>query len=191
MNLSAEESSRLKRAHDYAVMEYAQDWEGMLTLRLGWQNETALLKELVTYFKRSLPRKYKLRLYRSVYIHTLDSDIHAHCYVAHEWSPKQNIGTAEIDAMKQCWLETTELSKVSEAKKRMSSSLYFDYKDFALKGAEHGNYGSYGAKSLRNSEHRFEASELQYRDEEAHKRVLEYMKKYGHTTDYQNIVLRG
>ena len=55
---------RLKTAHDLAVQEYGQDWEGMLTLRIGRQNETALRKHLVTFFKRQLPNsKFKLQLH--------------------------------------------------------------------------------------------------------------------------------
>ena len=118
MNLQISDLARLRTAHDLAVQEYGQDWEGMLTLRIGRQNEAALRKHVVSYFKRHLASsKFKLPLYRSVYIHMHGNDAHAHCYVAHKWKPGRTIGDAEIAAMKECRLQMGEMRNMSAAKK--------------------------------------------------------------------------
>ena len=192
MNLQISDLARLKTAHDLAVQEYGQDWEGMLTLRMGRQNEAALRKHVVRYFKRHLASsEYKLPLHRSVYIHTHGNDVHAHCYVAHKWKPGRTIGDTEIAAMKKCWLEMGDMRNMSAAKKAAYADLYVHYKSFEHKGSQHGNFGSYGIKEGRDTDYLFEAMDLRYGGMQGHARGREYMKRYGHTTHYQNIVAEG
>lgn len=192
MELSISDLSRLKTAHDLSVQEYGQDWEGLLTLRLGVQNEILLRKHLVTYFKRQLASsKHRLPLHRSVYIHTKNNDIHAHCYVSHKYRPNKMIDNDSIRSMKECWLNNGEMRNMSRAKKEAYGELYVQYKPFTKRGSEYGNFGSYGIKDGNGSDYVYEASDLKYKDATAHALGLQYMKRYGHTTYYQNIVAAG
>ena len=192
MQQEIQDLARLKAAHDLAVQEYGQGWEGILTLRLGRQNDTALRRHIVSYFKRCLcSSKAKLPLHRSVYIHNHNNDVHAHCYVSHKWAPNRSISDAEIEAMKDAWLMWGELKDISDAKRHAYRDLYAHYKPITHYGAEHGNFGSYGFKEGRDTDYLYEAMDLRYKDLTAHSRGLSYMKQYGHTTHYQNIAAAG
>jgi len=188
MQQEVQDLARLKTAHDLAVQEYGQGWEGILTLRTGRQNEAALRKDIVSYFKRHLRNQpYKLSLHRSVYLHRIDSDVHAHCYVRHEYE-QRTIGEAEIDSMMSCWIDSGEMRSVGESKKQQYKTLYVHYKAIDKDGAEHGNFASYGIGDARDSDYLVEANSLKYEGDVARARGLKYMAQHRHTTRYQNML---
>ena len=63
-----QDRARLKAAHDIAVMEYAQGWEAMLTLRTGRQCEAELIRSLTIYRCIGLSTYTEIR---TIYTHTL------------------------------------------------------------------------------------------------------------------------
>lgn len=185
---TVQDRARLKAAHDIAVVEYAQIWEAMITLRTGRQSERDLIRSIKTYFKRNLPNAHNnLPLYRSVYIHKDENDIHAHAFIAHKYISR-TVDEADAEKMKECWLRTGALAKISQEKRLRFGSLLFDFKLLDDPSAKRGNFGEYGIKQMVNEELVYDCCDYRYEGEEARKRGEAFMSKYGHTTRYQNLM---
>jgi hypothetical protein len=185
-----QDRARLKAAHDIAVMEYAQGWEAMLTLRTGRQCEAELIRSLKKYFKRNLTNTHNnLPLYRSVYIHRDTNDIHAHAFIAHKYITR-TVTEADAEKLKDCWLHTGGLAKISEEKRLRCSSLYYDFKLLDDPRSERGSFGEYGIKQMMKEELVYDCCEYRYEGAHARDRGERFMKRFGHTTRFQNVMSR-
>lgn len=185
-----QDRARLKAAHDIAVLEYAQGWEAMLTLRTGRQSEAELIKSIKKYFKRNLTNKHNnIPLYRSVYLHRDRNDIHAHAFIAHKYITR-TVTEADAEKLKDCWLHTGALAKISEQKRQLCSSLYYDFKLLDNPSAERGSFGEYGIKQMENEELVYDCCEYRYEGAHARERGEKFMRRFGHTTRFQNVLSR-
>lgn len=180
MKDDTKDRARLKAAHDIAVMEYGQGWVALLTLKVGRQSETELIKNMKTYFKRNLPNKHnRLSLHRSVYIHRIENDIHAHAYIRPKYDDV-TIGVKEELKMRDCWLMTGSLASISDQKRQMAGGLLFDLKLLDNPSATRGSFGEYGIKQMLNEELVYECSDYKYEGVEARTRGTEFMELHGH-----------
>lgn len=79
-----------QQANGVAACEIGQEWDFMLTLRLSnttsknnrscTTNDAALIQHIDAYYYNLCQRIYKKPIFRSVYLHKLGEEFHAHVY---------------------------------------------------------------------------------------------------------------
>lgn len=148
--VATKNSLSAQQASGIAACEIGQEWDFMLTLRLSnttsknsrscTTNDAALIQHIDAYFYNLSQRIHKKPIYRSVYLHKLGDEFHAHVYS--KYPLRVNPSDWDI-ALKQEWFKLPLLQGADSL-----SDICFHQEH---KHSDTLEWGIYGIK--RNGEH--------------------------------------